>query len=365
MSVALIGLLASCGDEPSPTGPSLPGVVGSKSTDVLRGASVPATVAEILANPSAFLGQTVELQGSATEAFPTGELLFRDATGSMPADFSAAGSAPDLNAPISMSGTVAAALVAGFSVKITVLSWTAAPAFSCEDVVDADARFTDPGYTFGNVAGLFLSYDGVPPGVKKLTVFWDVENPAGAVQSRVVGEGTPTAEGLFDLEGIVSHEYPDVKGTEEKKVRAELSIQGREGSCARVRDITLTAGSGPGYAGGGTISVSIDEGTTIESGSTFAVRVKISNPLLEPVDVHVLFKTPDKSSIVDASGDGCRILDEDGVDCEVSLAAEERITRVVRYEAPVVGEATQIAGAAALVTGDFAPVVSYRITVEP
>ncbi|HJS74339.1 MAG TPA: hypothetical protein VJ921_08640 [Vicinamibacteria bacterium] len=322
-------------------------------------------MAEILANPSAFLGQTVELSGKATERFPTGELLFRDSTGGMPADFSAAGSVPELNVPIAVSGTVAAGVVGGFSAKIAVQSWTSAPSFNCEDVVEANARFTDPGYTFGNVAGLFLSYRGVPAGMKELTVYWDVENPTGAVESRVVGEGTPTADGLFDLEGIVSHEYPDVKGTEEKKVRAELSILGREGSCARVRDITLTPGSGPGYAGGGTLEVSIDEGTTLESGSTFAVRVKVSNPLLEPVDVHVLFKTPDKSSIVEASGDGCRIIDEDAVDCAVSLAEEERITRVVRYEAPVVSDPTQISGAAALVTGDFAPVVKYRVTVEP
>jgi hypothetical protein len=201
--------------------------------------------------------------------------------------------------------------------------------------------------------------------VKELTVYWDVDNPTGAVESRVVGEGTPTADGLFDLEGIVSHEYPDVKGTEEKKVRAELSILGREGSCARVRDITLTAGSGPGWAGGGTIEVSIDEGTTIESGSTFAVRAKISNPLLEPVDVHILFAAPDKSSIADPPGEGCRIVDEDAVDCAVSLAGEERITRVVRYQGPEVDAPTQIGGSVALVTGDFAPVVSYRITVEP
>jgi hypothetical protein len=255
--------------------------------------------------------------------------------------------------------------VGGFSVKIAVQSWDAAPPFNCEDVVDANARFTDPGYTFGNVAGLFLRYEGVPPGVKELTVYWDVQNPSGAVESAVVGEGTPSGDGLYDLEGIVSHEYPDVKGTEDKQVRAELSILGREGSCARVRDITLTPGSGPGWAGGGTIEVSIDEGTTIPSGSTFAVRAKISNPLTQGVDVHVLFQTPDKSTIVEASGEGCRIIDADGVDCAVKLSGGERITRVVRYEAPLVASPVSISGSAGLVTGEFAPVVTYRITVEP
>jgi hypothetical protein len=333
--------------------------------DVLSSSTALTTVAEILANPSGFLGQSVELQGSATERFPTGELLFTDATGSMPADFSTAGSGPELNAPISLLGTVAAGIVGGFSVEIAVQSWTSAPPFNCEEIVDARARFTDPGYTFGNVAGLYLAYIGVPPGVKELTVYWDVENPSGAVESAILGEGTATEDGLFDLEGIVSHEYPDVKGTEDKKVRAELSILGREGSCARVRDITLTPGSGPGWAGGGTIEVSIDEGTTIASGSTFAVRAKISNPLTQPVDVHVLFKTPDESSIVEASGAGCRTLNADAVDCAVSLAEGERITRVVRYQAPAVATPLEIEGSAGFVTGGFTPAVTYRITVEP
>ncbi len=323
------------------------------------------TVAEILANPSGFLGQTVELQGKVTEQFPTGELLFTDVTGSMPADFSPAGSAPELNVSIVLNGTVAAGLVGGFSVKISVQTWTTAPSFTCEDIVEVRARFTDPGYTFGNVAGLFLTYSGVPAGEKILKVFWDINNPSGAVEEVSVGEGEPMEDGLFYLEGVVSHEYSDVQGTEEKQVRAELSILGREGACARVRDVTLTAGSGPGWAGGGTLEVTIDEGTTIESGSTFAVRAKIENPTTQPVDVHLLFDTPDKSSIVEASGDGCQILDSDMVDCTISLQGAEKVTRVVRYEAPVVSAPIQIAGAAGLVTGDFAPVVKYRITVEP
>jgi hypothetical protein len=358
----------SCGGDSSPTGASK-GAPGSASLLAPYGggqaASNGTTVAEILANPSGFLGQQVELQGRATERFSTGELLFTDATGSMPADFSAAGSAPDLNLSVMVSGTVAAGLVGGFSVKIAVLSWAMAPAFGCEDIVEVRARFTDPGYTFGNVAGLFLSYRGVPPGEKILKVFWDVENPSGAVEELAVGEGDGMEDGLFYLEGIVSHEYPDVKGTEAKKVRAELSIQGREGSCARVRDLTLTQGSGPGWAGGGTIEVSIDEGTTIESGSSFAVRAKISNPTSGTVDVHVLFDTPDKSKITDASGEGCQLADAETVECALSLNGGERVTRVVRYQAPVVAAPIQIAGSAGLVTGEFAPVVPYRITVQP
>jgi hypothetical protein len=359
-----------CRNESSPTDVgSLPSTRAAASLGLYHGpvreSSNGTTVAQILANPTAFLGQQVELNVTATEKFSAGELLLTDTSGSIPADFTAAGSEPELNVPVTVSGTVATGIVGGFSVKIVVLSWMAAPAFSCDDIVEVRARFTDPGYTFGNVAGLFLGYDGVPPGEKTLSISWDVNNPSGDVETVAVGEGAPNGEGLFDLEGIVSHEYPDVKGTEAKQVRAELSIEGREGACARVRDVTLSPGSGPGWAGGGTIEVSIDEGTTIESGSSFAVRAKITNPTTASVGVHVLFDTPDRSTILDASGAGCGALDADAVDCRISLEGGERVTRVVRYQAPVVTESIQIAGAAGLATGAFAPVVPYRITVRP
>lgn len=360
----LVVSIASCGGDSSPTGASQ-GASSGSSFGGAKSASNGTTVAEILANPNAFLGQPVELQGTATERFSTGELLFTDATGSIPADFSAAGSAPELNVSVAVSGTVAAGLVGGFAVKIVVATWTTAPAFSCEDLTDARARFTDPGYVFGNVAGLFLTYSGVPAGEKILKVYWDVQNPSGAVEEAAVGQGTPTEDGLFYLEGIVAHEYPDIQGTVDKQVRAELSIVGREGSCARVRDLTLTPGSGPGWAGGGSIEVSIDEGTTRKSGSNFSVRAKISNPTTGTVAVHVLFDTPDKSKITDASGEGCQVVDAETVECALSLKGGERVTRVVRYQAPVVAAAIQIAGSAGLVTGEFDPVVPYRITVQP
>jgi hypothetical protein len=357
-----IALLASCGDEPTAAGPDS---VAGKGAAAATAADVPATVSEILANPSAFLGQTVELQGSATERFASGELLFTDSTGSMPADFSAVGTSPELNTPILLEGTIVTGLVAGFSVKIAVLSWTGAAAFNCESIVDVSARFSDPGYVFGNVAGFYLRYYGVPPGEKTLTVSWDLHNPTGGVDVLPLGEGEPTGDGLLELEGIVSHEYAGITEPVTKEVQAVLTIEGREGGCTRVRDIDLTPGSGPGWAGGGTIEVTIDEGTTVLSGSTFAVRAKISNPTTLAVEVHLLFRTPEKSTTVEASGDGCQVLDDEFVDCLVSLVGGERVTRVVRYEAPLVTSTTAIDGSVALVTGGFAPLVPYRITVNP
>jgi hypothetical protein len=363
LALAVALLVPACGNESSPTGAS--STLRGKETAASSAAAVPTTVAEILANPAAFLGQPVELQGSATERFPSGELLFTDGTGSMPADFSTAGTSPELNLPIVLNGTAATGLVGGFSVKIAVLSWTGAPAFSCEDIVDVSARFSDPGYVFGNVAGYYLRYYGVPSGEKTLTVSWDRHNGSGAVDQIVLGEGEATGDGLLDLEGIVSHEYAGITEPVTKEVQAVLTIAGREGGCTRVREIDLTPGSGPGWAGGGTIEVSIDEGATIPSGSAFAVRAKISNPTTLEVGLHVLFQTPEKSSLVEASGDGCRVLDARFVDCALSLVGGERVTRVVRYEAPLVAESTPIEGLVGFTTGEFSPVAPYRLTVTP
>jgi uncharacterized protein YdeI (BOF family) len=77
--------IASCGGDSSPTGASQ-GASSGSSFGGAKSASNGTTVAEILANPNAFLGQPVELQGTATERFSTGELLFTDATGSIPAE---------------------------------------------------------------------------------------------------------------------------------------------------------------------------------------------------------------------------------------------------------------------------------------
>ena len=364
-------MLAGCGDDTGPTSrssvpnASMPTMASSFGGVAFTALNDLTTVAEILGNPDAFLGQVVQLQGSLTEQFESGELLFTDATGSMPADFSASSPPPGLNTPILVNGTVAAGLVGGFAVKIVVTSWEMLPSFNCDDIIEVRARFSDPGFALGNVVGLFLSYRGVPAGEKVLEMNWDQHNPSGSVEEFALGEGRPREDGLFDLEGIVSHEYADVRGTEQKQVRAVLRIEGREGGCSRVRDVTVTPGSGPGFAGGGTLQVSIDEGDTIDSGTTFAIRAKVSNPTSANVDVEVLFETPDRSSIREASGPGCKILDGELVECLISLKGGEGVTRVVRYRAPTVSKAVQISGAVGLVSGDFAPVVPYRITVTP
>lgn len=69
--------------------------------------------------------------------------------------------------------------------------------------------------------------------------------------------------------------------------------------------------------------------------------------------------------VVDASGERCEAIRADAVDCRISLEVAEQVTRVVRYQAPLVADTIQIAGSTGLVARQFAPVVPYRITVQP
>ncbi|HXV63326.1 MAG TPA: hypothetical protein VEK15_21685 [Vicinamibacteria bacterium] len=372
IGVFLSGLsLAGCEDRSHPTGPTTPTASGPLNRSVGTASAAESssnastTVAQILANPEEFLGQEVDLQGTLVEPFPTGEFLFSDSTGSIPADFGAASPAPSLNVLIRILGTVSPGIVGGFAVKVAVISWETAPGFDCDDLIEARARFTDPGFSFGNVVGLYLAYRGAPPGEKTVEITWDQHNPAGTVQTIAVGEGRPGEDGLFDLEGVVAHEYNNVKGTEVKNVRAVLFIEGREGSCTRARDVTVTSGSGPGSAGGGTLQVSIDEGEMVRSGAVFSVRAKISNQTPQTRDVDVVFQTPNRARIAETPGSGCSVLGAELIECTVTLRGGEVITRVVRYRAPEVTASTSITGAVTLVSGQFAPVVDYRVTVVP
>lgn len=339
---------------------------GALGASAFGGASTTAvSVADILADPAGFLNQQVDLSGRLVETFPSGESLFDDGTGRMPMDFQAVGAAPELEVPLVVAGTVTPSVVGGFAVKISVISWQPAPSFDCDVLTEARARFTEPGYSFGNVVGLFLLYQGVPPGEKVLEITWDEHNASGDVEVLDIGQGNPTGDGLYEMDGVVSHEYDGVTGEATKSVRAVLRIVGREGGCARVRDVSVTPGEGPGSAGGGTLQVTIDEGSPIPSASVFAVRSKVTNPTFEDVRVALLFRTPEQSRLAEAAGEGCRALNNDFVVCEVDVPAQEKLTRVVRYQAPTVTANFSMGGAVGFVMGDFAPAVKYKITVTP
>jgi hypothetical protein len=369
LSVFIIStlLLSGCGDDPGPTS-STPArgagaMAGPMGLSTFDGAAT-TTVGEILGNPGGFIGQEVQLQGSTVQQLNEVEFLFTDGTGQMPADFTATPSLPALNEPILLVGRVTAG-DDRFAAEIAVGSWGPPSTFSCDVLSDVRARFTDPGFSFGNVVGLFLAYRGMPAGEKVLEITWDLHNASGVVEEIPLGQGNPQADGTFELEGVVAHEYANQSKTETKQVRANLKIVGRDGVCSRVRDVTVTQGEGPGFAGGGTISVTVDQ-EEITSGMTFSVRAKVENKATSAADVAILFETPERTKLLTQTGDRCERLSDEFVQCVIEgLQPGEKQTRVVEYRAPTVSSPTEIFGSVALVSGNFSPIASYRFTVQP
>ncbi len=369
LSVLIIGtfLFAGCGDDSGPTSGTqalgsgaMAGPMGLSTGD----AAATTTVGEIMGNPGGFIGQEVQLQGSTVQQLNEVEFLFSDGTGQMPADFTAAASLPPLNEPILLVGRVTGG-DDRFAAEIAVSSWDPPSAFNCDVLTDVRARFTDPGFSFGNVVGLFLAYRGMPPGEKVLEITWDLHNANGVVETIPLGQGNPQGDGTFELEGVVSHEYAGQSTTETKQVRANLMIVGRDGVCSRVRDVTVSRGEGPGFAGGGTISVTVDQ-EEIYSGMEFSVRAKVDNKGTSAADVAILFQTPERTKLLTQTGDRCERLSKELVECVImGLQPGEKQTRVVEYQAPTVSTPTEIFGSVALVSGNFSPIASYKFTVQP
>jgi uncharacterized protein YdeI (BOF family) len=361
-------MISGCGDDSGPTSsnptsgfsttPS--GSMGLALSSV-NGPGQVTSVGQILDNPGGFIGQQVQLEGRAIEEIDGVRFLFTDGTGEIRLQFEPAGPFPPVEVAIRVVGTASEG-TGGIVVKIDVSSFETLPPLGCEDILDVRARFTDPGYAFGNVVGYYLAFRGVPPGEKLLRMDWG----DGDVEETSVGAGEPRGDGLFDLEGVVAHEYPDVGREETKSVRATLFIAGREGQCGRVREVTVTPGEGPGFAGGGTISLSVDEGDTIGSAARFSVRGKVDNKSTSTVNVSMVFQTPERCTLIPESVNRCTVLNEELVECEIEgLEPGEKLTRVVQYQAPTVSQSVQIPVHVALVSGGFRPVATYILTVEP
>ncbi len=113
--------------------------------------------------------------------------------------------------------------------------------FDCSRVEDVAVRFSDPGFVQGNRAGLYVKYEGVPPGEKLLRVWWNLENEPAVFEDHRLGEGEPRRDDFFDLEKLLVHVYPEVEAPVTLLVRTELILIGQTGNCARNRSLTLEA----------------------------------------------------------------------------------------------------------------------------
>jgi hypothetical protein len=113
--------------------------------------------------------------------------------------------------------------------------------FNCASLEDVSVRFSDPGFAEANRVGLFVKYEGAPPGEKLLRVWWDHDADATRYQDIRLGEGEPRRDdsSRFDIETVVEHVYAPVTAPVTLLVRTELILVGKTGNCARNRTVTL------------------------------------------------------------------------------------------------------------------------------
>ena len=235
--------LGGCGEDSTPTSetplPRSPVVSTEASQRHARlqaDEPINTSISNILSDVGQWFGVTVRIFGRVTKQLSETTYAFDDPTGRIVARFDPdAGPVPALDEPIQIVGPV---VPIGTVVAIDVEMWQPFE-LTCGQLQDVRARFSDPGFASGNTVGLFLSYEGAPPGEKTIEIIWDEEHAPDAIQRVSFGEGTRSATG-FDASGVVTHGYGGLAGAEEKRVRATLRIEGAMGGCARVRRVVVS-----------------------------------------------------------------------------------------------------------------------------
>jgi hypothetical protein len=105
--------------------------------------------------------------------------------------------------------------------------------FDCTHVENVRVRFSSPGWARNDEVGLYVFFDGLPVGPKRLRVWWDYE-----------GDGENFADFRFpdeatSIEEVYEHRYLDLRAPTEMLVRVELIRDGLTGNCPRNRRVLL------------------------------------------------------------------------------------------------------------------------------
>ncbi len=117
---------------------------------------------------------------------------------------------------------------------------SSAAAFDCSQLEEVRVRFSDPGFLDHLRVGLYVQYVGVPPGEKRLRIWWNYQNAFGAFQDiRIDDADLERISGREVYGNVIEHEYEPVSASTPRQVRAELFIVGASGGCARNRDILI------------------------------------------------------------------------------------------------------------------------------
>ena len=113
--------------------------------------------------------------------------------------------------------------------------------FDCADLQEVRVRFSAPGFVDATHVGLYYNYIGLPAGEKHLEIEWDEEAEPEIFERVDLGPGEVQRfnNALFDLKGIVEHNYQNISREEMRQVRARLRIRNLQGDCSRVRRIRV------------------------------------------------------------------------------------------------------------------------------
>jgi hypothetical protein len=117
----------------------------------------------------------------------------------------------------------------------------AAEDFTCVNVGAVRIRFSAPGYVEDDRVGLYVSFEGIPEGRKRLRIWWNNENEPGVYSDSALPEDA------VDLEEVYEYQYRNLTGPTEMLVRVELILDGVSGNCPRNRRVVVAP---PSHGGG-------------------------------------------------------------------------------------------------------------------
>ncbi len=150
--------------------------------------------------------------------------------------------------------------------------------FDCGDLGSVHVRFSSPGYAEEDRVGLYVSFEGVPEGPKRVRIWWDYENDPVHFRDFRFSDDTS------DIDEVYEHQYLDLRGPTEMLVRVELIRDGLTGNCPRNRRVLVTppeGASSPSAPSTQTASVGPGIGSVDSYDFTYAdgVRFTVSTPL--------------------------------------------------------------------------------------
>ena len=182
------------------------------------------------------------------------------------------------------------------------------------------------------------------------------EEQAGRSRAPICRRGsTEPGRTKFDLIGLVAWIYDDLEGTEERQIRANLRIEGRDGQCARVRRVEVSPGPSldVGVRGGGSSSIpglSMTAKIDDPAGGFYSASAFVTNDTDEPLSrVQIAFTTPpgfgvSRTCSSGSGGGGVTFCNIGGSSGQTLLPGERSSTESIRFQTQITGMGIPVLG---------------------